>query len=82
MDWRQLYAATMRETDAKQLDLLIEKTLGAIESRLNGLPRVKGNEEEWTERREIVLAANALLSLKPARGLGLVGGPAENDGRY
>jgi hypothetical protein len=50
----------MRETDAKQLDIRIEKTSRAFEARLDGLP-VKENEEERIERREIVLAAKALL---------------------
>jgi hypothetical protein len=65
-DWRQLYAATMAETDAKELDLLIEKTSRALDHRLDELLRKNENEEE---RKEIILAANALLSLKIARRL-------------
>jgi hypothetical protein len=64
--WRQLYAATMLETDAKQLDLLIEKTSRSLEVRLDKVLRVRGNEEE---RKEIVAAANSLLALKAARRL-------------
>jgi hypothetical protein len=60
-DWRQLYAATMVETDAKDLDLLIEQTSRGIESRLDELMRSKTNNDE---RKEIVIAANALLMLK------------------
>ena len=63
-DWRTLYAAVMRETDAKQLDVLIEKTSRSLETRLDELWRTESSEEE---RKEIYVAANALLSLKVAR---------------
>jgi hypothetical protein len=63
-DWHQLYAATMREMDAKQLHVLIERTSRAIEARLDELSRTEGNEQE---QKEIFIAANALLSLKVAR---------------
>ena len=63
-DWRQLYAATMVEADAKHLDILIEKTARALEIRLDELLKPDGNEDE---PKEIVLAANAPLSLKIAR---------------
>jgi len=62
--WRTLYAAVMQETDAKQLDALIEKTSRSLEARLDELWRTKGREDE---RKEIYVAANALLSLKVAR---------------
>jgi hypothetical protein len=63
-DWRQMYAATMQETDAKQLDVLIEKTSRSMEARLDELSRTQDNDEE---QKEIFVAANALLSLKVAR---------------
>jgi hypothetical protein len=65
-DWRCLYSETMVEMDAKQLDRLIEKTSKALEVRLDELLQTSGNEPE---RKEIVAAANALLSLKAARRL-------------
>jgi hypothetical protein len=55
-DWRQLYAATIQEKDAKELDVLMEKTSRAMEARLEDLSRTKAN-----------VAANALLSLKVAQ---------------
>ena len=63
-DWKRLYAATMREMDAKQLHVLIEKTSRAMEARLDELWRTEGSDEE---HKEIFVAANALLSLKVAR---------------
>jgi hypothetical protein len=63
-DWRRLYAATMREMDAKQLHVLIQKTSRAMEARLDELSRTEGTDEE---QKEIAVAANALLSLKVAR---------------
>ncbi len=65
-DWRQLYAATMVETNAEHLDLLIDETARAIERRLDELMRTKGNEDE---RKEIISASNALLMLKAERHL-------------
>jgi hypothetical protein len=65
-DWRQLYAATMAETDAARLELLIDETSRAIENRLDELMRAKTNNDE---RKEIVIAANALLMLKASRHL-------------
>jgi hypothetical protein len=37
-DWRQLYAATIVETNAGHLDLLFEETLRSIEARLDEPP--------------------------------------------
>jgi hypothetical protein len=65
-DWRKLYAATMAETDATHLELLIDETSRAIENRLDELMRTRTNDEE---RKEIVIAANALLMLKASRHL-------------
>lgn len=63
-DWRTLYAATMQETDAKQLDVLIEKTSRSMDARLDELYGTQDNDEE---QKEIFVAANALLALKVAR---------------
>jgi hypothetical protein len=63
-DWRTLYAAVMQETDAKQLEILIEKTSRSLETRLDELWRTHDSEQE---RKDIYVAANALLSLKVAR---------------
>jgi hypothetical protein len=63
-DWRTLYTATMEETDAKQLEVLIENTSRLLEARLDELWRTQGSE---VERKKIYVAANALLSLKVAR---------------
>jgi hypothetical protein len=60
-DWRQLYAATMVETDASRLESLINETSRAVENRLDDLIRTKTNDDE---RKEIVIAANALLMLE------------------
>jgi hypothetical protein len=65
-DWRKLYSATMAETDATKLELLIDETSRAIENRLDELMRTKTNDDE---RKEIVIAANALLMLKASRRL-------------
>jgi hypothetical protein len=65
-DWRKLYAATMAETDATLLDPLIDETSRAIENRLDELMRTKSNDDE---RKEIVIAANALLMLMASRRL-------------
>ena len=65
-DWRQLYAATMVETDATRLEPLIDETSRAIENRLDELMRTKTNDDE---RKEIVIAAKALLMLKVSRRL-------------
>lgn len=63
-DWRELYAATMAETDATRLEPLIDETSFAIENRLDELMRKKIYDDE---RKEIVIAANALLMLKASR---------------
>jgi hypothetical protein len=72
-DWRQLYAATIVETDAGHLDLLLEETLRAIESRLDELLNVKGCDDE---RREIHEASKSLLILKADRRLWNRGEPS------
>ena len=65
-DWRQLYTATIVETNAEHLDLLIEETLRAIEARLDELLKFKGFDDE---RREIYEASKSLLILKAERRL-------------
>lgn len=65
-DWRKLCAATMAETDSTRLELLIDETSRAIENRLDELMRTRTNDDE---RKEIVIAANALLMLKASRRL-------------
>jgi len=65
-DWRQLYTATILETNAQHLDLLLDETLRAIESRLDELLRLKGYDDE---RREIHEASRSLLILKADRRL-------------
>ena len=65
-DWRQLYTATILETHAQHLDLLLDETLRAIESRLDELLRLKGYDDE---RREIHEASRSLLILKADRRL-------------
>ena len=45
-DWRQLYAATMVETDASRLEPLINETSRAVENRLDDLIRTKTNDDE------------------------------------
>jgi hypothetical protein len=65
-DWRQLYAATIIETNAEHLDLLMDETLRAIDSRLDELLQLKGYDDE---RREIHEASKSLLILKADRRL-------------
>jgi hypothetical protein len=72
-DWRQLYAATIIETNAAHLDLLLEETLRAIESRLDELLKLKGYDDE---RREIHEASQSLLLLKADRRLWNRGRPS------
>jgi hypothetical protein len=60
-DWRQLYGATIIETNSEHLDLLIEETLRAIGARLDELLELKGYDDEW---REIHEASKSLLILR------------------
>jgi hypothetical protein len=50
----------------RRLELLIDETSCAIENRLDELMRARTNDDE---RKEIVVAANALLMLKASRRL-------------
>jgi hypothetical protein len=65
-DWRQLYTATILETNADHLDLLLDEALRAIEARLDELLRLKGYDDE---RREMHEASRSLLILKADRKL-------------
>jgi hypothetical protein len=62
--WRQLYTATMIETDVDNLGVLIEDTSRAIEVRLDEL---KKSQNGYGERKEIEDVANAVLALKADR---------------
>ncbi len=72
-DWRQLYAATIVETNPDHLDLLLEETLRAIEARLDELLKLKGYDDE---RREIHEASKSLLILKADRRVWNTGEPS------
>jgi hypothetical protein len=72
-EWRQLYAATIVETNADHLNLLIEETLRAIDARLDELLQLKGYDDE---RREIHEASKSLIILKAERRLWNHGEPS------
>jgi hypothetical protein len=62
--WRQLYTATMIETNVDHLGILIEDTSRAIDVRLDEL---KKSHNGPGERKEIADAENALVALKADR---------------
>lgn len=53
LDWRQLYAASIVETNAEHLDLLIDETLRAIGSRLDELLKQGQTENSETKIEDL-----------------------------
>ena len=60
-DWRELYKATVLETNPTQLEQLIKETEDAIFLRVRELA---GSSDSKKERRKIAAASAALWTLK------------------
>jgi hypothetical protein len=60
-DWRELYKATVLETNPTQLEQLIKETEDAIFLRVRALA---GSLDSKKERRKIAAASAALWTLK------------------
>ena len=63
-DWRELYKATVLETNPTQLERLITETEDAIFLRVRELA---GSSESAKERRKMAEASAALWALKTER---------------